>query len=121
MTIDKSTLIQKYIRLLGNAITVIKTDGSELRDRAILQSSSTRRPVLAEAHAGHAGRYDSHRWDYIGQPSLDITVLTAQDTLLCRGERFFFIQAEAVAVNDTVQYYRGVLRKAEEESDVFSN
>ena len=43
------------------------------------------------------------------------------DTAVIDGEHYFFLRSEAVRVGDTVQYYRGVLKKAEEEEDAFGS
>lgn len=119
MTIDKSKTLEKTISAVGNTIRIVREDGTELRGRALVQNAWTRQHLRYDRHAAEPGRYSSRYWLYIGPPSLDITVLNDGDTLYCDRETYYFIQQEAVKMNDTVQYYRGILKKAEEDDDVF--
>lgn len=120
MTTNKSKLIEKYINLLGNTIQVKKDDGAVLNGKALIQNAWTRQHLRYDRHAAQPGRYGSRYWLYIGPSSLDITALSENDTLYYEHHPFYFIQAEAVNVGDHVQYYRGILKRTEEEDDVFN-
>ncbi len=119
MTINKRNVIEKYIKRLGNTIQIEKEDGSVMEDKALIQNAWTRQHLRYDRHAAQPGRYGSRYWLYIGPPSLNITVLSEKDTLLYDDEHYYFIQTEAVKVGEHVQYYRGILKKTEEEDDVF--
>lgn len=119
MTIDKSKLIEKYINKLGNTVHIEQEDGTVTEGKALIQNAWTRQHLRYDRHAAQPGRYSSRYWLYLGPPSLDITALTENDTLHCEQSAYYFIQSEAVKVGGRVQYYRGVLKKTEEEDDVF--
>ena len=119
MTKDKSKMINSYLTMYGNTVRIVQSDGEETFARALIQNAWTRQHLRYDLHAAKPGRYGSRYWLYIGPPSLNILALNEDATLHYDNEKYCFVQREAVTINNTVQYYRGILKKAEEENDVF--
>ena len=54
--------------------------------------------------------------------SCNIFALGEDDYLEIDGERYYFVQKHAVKIGNIIQFYRGVLKKAEgEDNDVFAS
>lgn len=118
MTTEKSSVIEHCINRFGSDVCFVRADGSRLPARAIIQRAWTRMKLHFEEKADIAGRYSPLYYYYIGPASVNILNEAEDAVLQCGEEQYYFTQKDAVTVNDTVQYYRGMLKRYEEEADV---
>lgn len=115
---DKSKLIEKYLQLIGRPVTV-HVNGEEKTVRAVIEETWRRNKSHFEDVSSKLGEYYDDYYHYIGPAGFDIRALGKEDTVEIDGALFFFLRSEAVVTGETVQYYRGVLKKAEGENDAF--
>lgn len=74
------------------------------------------RMYLEETHTP-LGSSTNAKYLYIGPPDLDLTALAQTDVLQTQGSEFYCLVAEPVYFNGRVLYYRGILKKKQEETD----
>ncbi len=112
--IDKSSAIEKYLKRLGRSVTIIK-NGSETELFAVIEQTWKRNKSRFEKSISPIGRYYNGYYIYYGPSSFDITGLGDEDFAIIDGKKYYFIQSECVKVSGVIQYYRGVLKKEQED------
>lgn len=115
--LDKSSLIKKYLKILGRSIAVSKEDGSEDCVFAVIRSLWAKNKAYFEENQLEIGRVYNEYCQYIGPSDLDITALTKRDVVVCGDVKYIFVKAEAVKTGNKVQYYSGILKRVWEDDD----
>ncbi len=115
-----SNIIKAQLRIAGKPVTV--TDGEEVqKTTAVIEQTWKRNKSRFEESSSKIGRYYKDYYNYIGPYDLDIKALSDNAYVTVLGEKFYFVQKEQVYVGGYTQYYRGILKKAEEgDENVFT-
>jgi hypothetical protein len=114
---NRAKLLERGFRRYGSRLTVLHGE-EEHTLYAILEQNRRKNRYHFEFKASKIGRYYNNYYFYYGPADYDIRQLSEDDTVFMGTERFVFIQKDAVYFAGEVLYYRGVLKKLEDE-DVF--
>ncbi len=119
-SVNYSDIIKAQLRLAGKPFTV--NDGDEEKSGwAVIEQTWRKNKSRFEENSSKIGRYYRDYYNYIGPYDIDIKELSDGAVVLAAGEKFYFVQKERVSVGGYTQYYRGILKKAEEvEEDAFT-
>lgn len=110
----KTWTLSRGMRQYGRCLH-IQLDGEEKTVWAILEQSRRRNRYYFEYKASPIGRYYNNYYYYYGPADFDIRRLDESNTVTADGERFFFVQKDAVYFAGHLLYYRGVLKKWEDD------
>ncbi|MBQ3904339.1 MAG: hypothetical protein II744_05125 [Eubacterium sp.] len=116
--LNKTTIIEKYLRRLGRSVTLVK-EGSPTEVFAVIEQTWKRNKSRFERNSSKIGRWYNAYYIYYGPASYDIRALGTDDYAVIDGVRYYFVQAESVKAGNIIQYYRGVLKKEMGDSDEF--
>ena len=116
MQIDKSRIIEKYLVYAGRPVTILMA-GEEYPLSAVIEKAWRRTKTRFGNKETKIGYYSRTHYFYIGPSSFDITQLGDDDCIFIDGEKYRFIEKDSVVVGETVQFYRGVIKKAGEDED----
>ncbi|MCR5206860.1 MAG: hypothetical protein K6C14_00095 [Eubacterium sp.] len=108
--LDKSETIEKYLKRLGQSVFIIK-DGKTTEVFAVIEQTWKRNKSHFEEKISPIGRYFNRFYIYYGPASYDIRELGDDGYAVIDGEKYYFVQADCVKAGNTVQYFRGVLKK----------
>ena len=112
--INKASAIEKYLKRLGRSVTIINNE-KETELFAVIEQTWKRNKSRFEKSVSPIGRYYNGYYIYYGPSSFDITELGEEDYALIDGKKYYFVQSECVKVGGVIQYYRGVLKKEQED------
>ena len=117
---DYSKQIKAHLKKLGKPLTI--DDGAlHLTADAVVEQTWRKNKSRFEEISSKAGRYYKDYYNYIGPYDIDIKTLSDEAVVTVLGESFYFVQKERVTVGGVVQYYRGILKRAEEgDTNVFT-
>ncbi|MBQ7740587.1 MAG: hypothetical protein IJT65_05070 [Eubacterium sp.] len=111
--IDNSKTIEELLKLAGRKIKIVK-DADETELYAVIEQTYKRNKSRFEELSGEIGLYRNDYCFYYGPASFDITSPCEDEYILDGEEKYIFIKKERVKVNDTLQYYRAVIKKSRE-------
>lgn len=115
--LDKSTVIEKYLGLLGKQMSIIKNNGGEDSVLAVVTQTWKKNKTQFENKSYEIGRSYNAYYSYIGPASCDITALCEDDYLVCDGVRYYFVRTDKIKIGDRIQFYTGILKKVWESDD----
>lgn len=117
--IDKGRIIKKYLTLLGKDVSIVKSDGSTLHLRAVIEQTWRRNKSRFEELSSKIGRYYNDYYFYYGPYDVDISNVSKDDYFLSDGVKYELVRYERVIVDSKIQFYTAVLKKILEAEDVF--
>ncbi len=108
-----SNIIKAQLRIAGKPFTV--TDGEENQSGwAVIEQTWRKNKSRFEENSSKIGRYYRDYYNYIGPFDIDIKALSENAVVTVADEKFYFVQKERVSTGGYTQYYRGILKRAEE-------
>ncbi len=117
---NKSEICKKYLKQLGNTVTIITADGSKREFFAAVEQTWRKNKSRFEFSSTELGKVRNDYYIYFGPCDVDITVLDENAVLLCNGIEYCFVIAHGVFSNDEIVYYTGVLKRIyREDENVF--
>ena len=117
---DYRGIIKAQLKNAGKLITV-HCGENEISAWAVIEQTWRRNKSRFEEKSSKIGRYYRDYYNYIGPYDVDIKELDGEDYVEYDGEKYYFVLRERVSVSGVTQYYRGILKKAEEgDTDVFT-
>jgi hypothetical protein len=117
MAIDKSEICKTYFKKIGKEVKIVKADGSEDNIFAVIGQLWQKNKSEFEELSSKIGRYYNDYYTYLGAYDIDITKFTDDDFIVDNDVKYYFVKADSVKVGNIVQYYTGILKKVNEESD----
>lgn len=117
--LNKSKLCKKYINALGREVTIIKSNGSEDKLLAVVQSIWRGGRERYEKHNTEIGLNLDDYYSFICSNDYDITNLTENDIVYFENKKYHFVHTEPIVVGGVIQYYTGTIKREWEAKDVF--
>ena len=115
---DYTQLIKKNLKFIGIPFTV--TDGEKKTESfAVIMKNQRKNRLKFESNSSKIGRYFKDYYYYTGPYDVNIKEFSDDAVLSAMGEKFIFVQKEAVVTGGVIQYYTGVLKRIEEDENAF--
>ncbi len=117
---DFRYLIKAQLSKIGKPFSVHTANGI-INGVGVIEQTWRKNKSLYEEKSSRIGRYYKDYYNYIGPYDIDITALDGDCYVTVLGDKFYFVKKENVYSGGHTQYYRGILKKAEEgDIDVFN-
>ena len=118
---DYRQLIKTQLKKIGKPFT-LHVGESGISGTAVIEQTWRKNKTAYEDKSSKLGRYYRDYYNYIGPYDIDIFEAGDESFVTVLGEKYYFVKKEQVYSGGFTQYYRGILKRAEEgDTDVFGS
>lgn len=114
---NKTSIIEKYIALLGNDCLIAKQNGDRINTKCIITQLWKQNKTNFEAEHTEIGRAIDDYYKLILPSSCDMSNVDENDTIYINGKAYYFIKHEPIYVSNVLHYYYCIISDVYEEGD----